>query len=214
MFITFEGGEGAGKSTQMELIAEELLRRGKSVLKTREPGGTHLGNVVRGWVLNHAEKEKLVDKAELFLFLAARSQHVEQVIKPALAAGHIVLCDRFNDSTVVYQGVARGLGIEQVQALCLFACSSILPKVTLLLDLDPAIGLLRSQKAHKENAEVGKLDRIESETLSFHRKVREGFHQLWKENPGRIKKIDATKSPEEVFKECLKQIDSLWLNYA
>lgn len=198
LFITFEGGEGAGKTTIISYIATALKEQGHHVLTTREPGGTPLGEKIRELVLDKDHQVPLSSISELFLFLAARAQHLEQVIKPALDSGKIVICDRFNDSTIAYQGAARGLGIEYVSQLCRLACSGIEPDITILLDVPIEIGLKRTRLAAKENAVVGEVDRIESETFSFHEKVRQTMLERARRNIERTLVIDASRALEEV----------------
>lgn len=207
-FITFEGGEGAGKSTIMHQVALALEKQGLSVVKTREPGGSMLGEHIRQWLLDKSFEAKVGDKAELLLFLAARVQHVEELIMPALKAKKVVLCDRFNDSTVAYQGAGRGLGMEYIQQLCEMACEGLTPDITLLLDIDPKVGLERTLKTAKENALAGEMDRIELEKLEFHEKVRKGFMQLAEENSDRIHVVDASQPLEAVFAQCMSIINS------
>lgn len=208
LFITFEGGEGAGKSTLIQNVKEYLEMQGIEVVTTREPGGSALGEQIRHWLLtqNNAESAKIDNRAELFLFLASRAQHIEEVIKPALAAGKVILCDRFNDSTIAYQGVARGLGLSQVESLCEFACNGTLPNLTFFLDIDPQEGLKRSKGVEKANAAVGALDRIESEKLEFHTLVRKGMQQLATLYPQRIQVIDGHQSKAQVFDEVREKI--------
>lgn len=198
MFITLEGGEGAGKSTLLRSLQETLQQRGHQIIATREPGGTPLAEEVRSLLLTHKEGNPLALRAETFLFLAARAQHVDQVIAPALKAGKIVLCDRFNDSTVAYQGFARGLGMDQVREMCEFACGEITPSLTIYLDIPPEIGLQRARKGRGNT-----LDRIEQEGMIFHERVREGFLQIAKQEPERFILFDARKSPETIFNEVL-----------
>jgi dTMP kinase len=200
-FISFEGGEGAGKTTLIKRCEAQLIASGARVVKTREPGGAKLSEFIRQWLLNRDFNIPVGHQAELLVFLASRAQHIEELIMPALKEGHIVLCDRFNDSTIVYQGIARGLGKEMVQQLCSLVCGIIVPSLTFYLDIQPEIGLQRTEKIHKENASAGEMDRIEGETLSFHRKVREGFLQLAKESPQRIHILDACQSEELVFQQ-------------
>jgi dTMP kinase len=207
LFITFEGGEGAGKTTLVEKIAADLTERGFTVVKTREPGGSNLGEYIRQWLLNHDFSIKVGKRAELMLFLASRAQHLEEFILPSLAKGHIVLCDRFNDSSVVYQGVARGLGADVVGQFCDLLCQGVTPSITFYLDVDPKIGLKRTQKIQKETASEGKLDKIEAEKLEFHQQVQDGFRHLAKEYPGRIRQLNANLSLEEVFIEAKKGLD-------
>lgn len=203
LFITFEGGEGAGKTTLIDKIEQELKNRGVPVVRTREPGGTKLSEQIRHWLLDKSFDITVGDKAEMLLFLSARAQHLEELILPALAQGKVVLCDRFNDSTVVYQGVARGLGFDYVQKLCTLACG-IEPDLTLFLDLDPRIGLARTRRTHKDTAKAGEMDRIESEKLEFHEKVRQGFLKLAASNTQRIHVLDATQSRDDVFSHALE----------
>lgn len=209
LFITLEGGEGCGKSSMIERLTKELESRGFSVIKTREPGGSTLGEQIRTWLLHHKNDVKVGDYAELLLFLAARAQHVEEVIEPALKEGKVVLCDRFNDSTISYQGVARGLGIDKVTDLCALTCNGVTPSMTLFFDVDPVVGLERTRQTSKSSALQGEVDRIESEELIFHERVREGMHILAKKDPKRIKTIDAAKPLEVMYQETL----SLVLSY-
>ena len=194
-FVTFEGGEGAGKSTLIDAVAKTLEQEGIPFLKAREPGGTPLGEAVRSLLLNRAEMP-IVPHAELLLFLAARAQQIHDVIIPALRAGKIVLCDRFNDSSIAYQGVARGLGVSVVSTLCEFAVQGVQPDLTIYLDIDPALGLTR---AKRERAH----DRIESETLAFHTKIREGYLALCQQEPHRMHRIDATQPRSVVLAQAM-----------
>lgn len=198
-FFTFEGGEGAGKSTLIEKLAEMLTSQGYDVVKTREPGGTLLGEHVRNWLLDPSFKASVGTQAELLLFLAARAQHIEEVIRPAVQQGKVLFCDRFNDSTIAYQGVARGLGFDYVHSLCDLVCKDIQPNVTFFLDIDPEEGLARRKKIQKDN--IGTIDRIEAEKLQFHRLVRQGFLQLAHEFPMRIHTIDAHQPAAVVYHE-------------
>lgn len=210
-FITIEGGEGSGKSTLLNQISETLTSRGLEVVKTREPGGTKLGETIRGWLLNPDVDHSIGSQAELLLFLAARAQHIEELIRPSLEAGKVVLCDRFNDSTIAYQGAARNLDTKYVQRLCHMVCGNIEPQLTLFLDVDPKVGLLRSQKLDKEHASSGQFDRIEAEKIEFHERVLEAFRALAKREPFRIYRIDANKTKEAVFKEAMRAIEELIL---
>ncbi len=195
-FITFEGGEGCGKSTQIKRLAAALEASGVKVLLTREPGGTRLAELVRG-LLKDEKSDPPVDRAELLLFLAARAQLVRNVIRPALDAGTWVVSDRFSDSTVAYQGYGRGLPLEFVHAANDFACEGLCPDLTLLLDLDPAIAAGRMRG--REAATHTQADRIELAGDEFHSRLRDGFFALAAQNPGRIVKIDASGSPDEVW---------------
>jgi dTMP kinase len=197
LFVTFEGGEGAGKTTLIERLEKYFLSQGRSVLRTREPGGTPLGEEIRKILLHH--KGPLSPYAELALFLASRAQHVQEVIRPAIERGEIVLCDRFNDSSVAYQGMARGLGMQEVAQVADFLSEGLKPDLTLYLDIDPKEGLRRAGNARAQ-------DRIESETLAFHTKIREAYLEIARKEPKRFVLLDASKSPDEVFKEALKHV--------
>ncbi len=209
-FITLEGGEGAGKSSLLTELASYLTAKNYEVVLTREPGGTELGEKIREILLKHDDHLPIASSAELLLFLAARAQHIEQVIKPALQAGKIVLCDRFNESTIAYQS-ARGLDTQQVKQLCAMVCGPVIPQLTLLLDVDPEVGLERTRKLDKTNALSGELDRIEQETIDFHRAVRKAFLDLVKREPLRIYRIDASHTREDVLKEAIRAIEELIL---
>jgi len=191
LFITFEGGEGAGKTTLIDQIVQELSSKGCPLVRTREPGGTLLGEGIRNLLL---QPKTLSPYAELCLFLASRAQHIADVIRPALEAGKIVLCDRFNDSSVAYQGAARGLGVDKVAEVCSFISERLEPDLTFYLDLDPEIGLSRIQRSK---------DRIEAEDLSFHRKIQGAFHALAKLYPERLHILDASQSPSKVFTDAM-----------
>ncbi|MCL2526512.1 MAG: dTMP kinase [Coriobacteriia bacterium] len=185
--ITFEGGEGAGKSTQIKLLARTLEQAGHQVLTLREPGSSTISESIRNILLDTAN-DALTDRAELLLYQAARAQLVSEVIKPALEAGTIVLCDRFFDSSTAYQGYARGLDIRQVEDLNLFATAGIVPNLTFVLDLPPEAGLARAAK-------TGSPDRLESERLDFHQRVRDGFLALAARYPHRVYTLDALQEP-------------------
>lgn len=195
-FISIEGPDGAGKSTQARRLIARLERRGVSVVATREPGGTEVGEAIRR-ILQHEEfSEPISAEAELLLFSASRAQLVRRVISPALEAGIWVVADRFADSTTVYQGVARGLDLRAVVAVHRFAVDGIWPDLTLILDLPPAEGLQRRQN---RNLEAGaEPDRLERESLDFHEKVRAGYRQLAEREPTRCRVISAVGAVEEV----------------
>lgn len=200
-FITLEGGEGAGKSTLIQSLQKKLEEAGHEVIVTREPGGSSLGKEIRSWLL---EKGRDLDRwTELLLFLADRSQHLKEVIRPALDAGKVVICDRFNDSTIAYQGFGRGLDIPKVQELCELVVGQTVPDLTLYLDIPPEIGL---QRAHRER---GEQDRLESEELAFHIALRKGFHWLAEQEPHRIQTLDAAKTKEQVFDEAWNYVKSI-----
>lgn len=193
-FITVEGGEGTGKSTLISRLENALQKKGYQVLTTREPGGTALGEDVRKLLIGD---KRIFPKAELFLFLAQRNQHIAEVIKPALEAKKVVICDRFNDSTIAYQGIARGLGKDFVENQCHLACDGVLPFLTLLLDIEPKAGLERARSTTKQ--ELTNEDRIESESIGFHEKVRSALLELSKKDPNRMYVIDASLNLDAVF---------------
>lgn len=198
LFITLEGVEGAGKSTLAKSLKKELESQGKEVVLTFEPGDCSIGKKIREILL----KEKLNSSAELFLFLADRAQHIEEVIKPALAQGKIVICDRFTHSTIAYQGDGRGLDKEQLNYLNKIAVQSTRPDLVLLIDLDPEIGLKRVIKRGEE------LSSFDSEKLEFHRKVKESFLNQAKNEPEIFCIIDGCKSPEEILRISTETITS------
>lgn len=204
LLITLEGGEGAGKTTLIESIVKELASQGHNVLKVREPGGTGLGEQIRSLLLHHTGA--MSPYAELCLFLAARAQHIAEVIEPALSEGRIVICDRFNDSSVVYQGVGRGIGADQVRTLCNFMTQGIHPNLTLYLDVPPEVGLARLTKAREQ-------DRIEMETIDFHQKIRRAYLAIQKSEPGRFCILNGENAPLEVFKEAMRCIHPLLMKH-
>lgn len=195
LFLTFEGGEGAGKTTQIARLAKAFEATGRRVIVTREPGGSNIANRIRSLILD-PKMEGLVPLAELFLYEASRAQHVSDVVRPALAQGHVVICDRYVDSSVVYQGVARGLDGALVKRLNDMATGGLYPDITLFLDLDPRIGLARVGTR-------GILDRMEKEALSFHQKVRAGFKALAQKERRRFRVIDASQSRDAIHAEIL-----------
>ncbi len=188
--IAFEGVEGAGKSTQLELLRQALEKTGHQVVSTREPGGTPAGEQVRSILLDR--DSTLHPRTEALLFAAARAQLVEQVIRPALERGETVLCDRYLHSSLAYQGVARGLGEEAVAAINAFATGGLLPDLVVLLLVDPDQGLARGRGAR---------DRIEDQDLAFHQRVERGFMQLAAAHPERFAVIDGARPPEQVAAE-------------
>jgi dTMP kinase len=206
MFITFEGIEGAGKGTAMEQAGRWLLRRGRKVRITREPGGSDLGRELRGLLLRI---DQLIEpEAELFLYLADRAQHVRQIIRPALARGEIVLSDRYADSTLVYQGYGRGLDREVLAALNSMATGGLCPDLTLLLDLPPELGLERARARNKALGLELREGRFEAEALAFHRSIRQGYLDLAARHP-RFQVIDAARPREIVFQDIRRIIESL-----
>jgi dTMP kinase len=199
MFITLEGTEGSGKTTAIKGIAEVLRSEGHDVLVTREPGGSNIGPKIREILLGGDAVSPL---AELLLFLADRTQHVEQVIRPHLAKGGVVLCDRFRDSTVAYQGYARGFDVALLEQLNDVATLSLKPDLTLLFDIDPEVGLARQTDK----------DRLDLEPLEFHQKVREGFLEIMKNEPERVIRVDASLEPQQVQANCLEIIRSRFVS--
>jgi dTMP kinase len=194
-FITFEGGEGTGKSTQIGRLAEYLRQRGRTVVVTREPGGTPFAEAVRAILLDPSlEPDGL---SEVFLFEAARHDHVRRVVRPAIERGEVVLSDRFADSSVVYQGMVRGVGVDRVERLNAIATEGVEPDLTVVLDLDPEHGV---ERARRRNAAVdGARDRLDDEPAGFHHQVRDGFRDLAEREPRRVRLVDAGGGPDEVF---------------
>ena len=197
-FIVFEGGEGAGKSTQSRALADYLIARGHAVLCTREPGGTPAAEAIRA-VLLDPSNAGLDDRAEALLFAAARGDHAARVIRPALECGEIVISDRFLDSSVAYQGVARGLGAERVAELSLWATGGLLPDLTIVLDVDPALGLARV---------VGP-DRLESEPPEWHERVRRAFLDIAAAAPERYLVLDGSRPAEDLAVEIASVVSDL-----
>ena len=195
-FITFEGPEGSGKSTQVKRLVEKLEAQGIKTVCTREPGGTATGEAIRNILQHDAVDETLGERAELLLFTASRAQLMDQVILPALGRGEWVLCDRFIDSTMAYQGFARGMDIDTLDRINDFAIGSRKPDLTLLLDLDVERGFQRLEERYADGK--GSADRFEREGLDFHLRVREGYHQLVACEPGRFRSVDADRSVDEV----------------
>ena len=198
-FITLEGGEGAGKSTQIQVIKDYLLTCGNDVVVTREPGGTSEGQEIRNLLVS-GDKDKWSPLSETLLILADRAAHLERVIRPALAEGKYVVCDRFFDSTKAYQGVAGGLGLDVIHNLQQPVLGTTLPDVTLLLDIDPEKGLRRAQERGGEL-------RFESKTLAYHRTLRNAFLDFAAQEPDRIFVIDADRDVEAVSADILAVLD-------
>ena len=196
MFITLEGPEGSGKSSQLPDLAEFLRGQGWDVLTTREPGGTPIGDQIRQ-ILMRLDNQELHPRTEILLFLASRAQLVEQVIKPALREGKLVLCDRFGDSTLAYQGYGHGLNLDTLRIMLDFATDKLKPDLTLLLDVDVETGLQRKRKEDEWN-------RLDAYALAFHQRVREGYHELCRQEPERWRVIDAMQ-PKEAVQLALRQ---------
>ena len=201
LFITFEGADGCGKTTQLDLISKYLTDKGYDVLITREPGARGLGENIREILLNY--DGDVSDRCEQFLFLADRAQHVDIIIKPALNKGQIVLCDRHTDSTLAYQGYGRGLDINQLKQLNSIATGGLVPDLTFVFDIDTETSMKR----------VGKdKDRMENAGVEFHKKVRNGYLELAKNEPDRIKVLDATQTIEEIHNQVIYLISQLFKN--
>jgi dTMP kinase len=195
LFITFEGPEGSGKSTQIQRLQNTLVEAGYDVLLAREPGGTPLGEELRRLIKHFGGPEAVCPEAELLLFGASRAQLMRQRLEPHLSAGGVVLCDRFADSTTVYQGVARGLEFEFIEKMHAFTLRGRWPDLTLLLDIDVETGFRRTRR---RNADGKPEDRFEAEPRAFHQRVRAGFLQLAGQYPQRLQVVDAAAAPDEV----------------
>jgi len=207
MFITFEGIEGTGKSTQIHNVKEYFESRGKEVFLTLEPGGSRVGQELRKMLL-HVENKDLTPITELFLYLADRAQHIAQVIRPKLEAGQVVLCDRFADSTIVYQGFGRGLDIETLKQLNEVAVDGLWPDLTVVLDIDPETGLKRATQRNIKDGKAEAEGRFEAEHISFHKRIREGYLTWAANNRDRIKVADASSTPDDVFERIKAIIDA------
>ena len=204
VFLTLEGPEGSGKSTQIAFLGAALRKAGYSVAYTREPGGTKLAETIRGTLLSASSEETIAPETEAFLVLAARSQHVTHFIRPALAKGSIVLCDRFADSTFAYQGFGRRLSLSWLQTANHAATSGLMPHLTLLLDVPVSVGLARRRQAS------GKPNRLDQESKQFHRRVRKGFLTLASRTPRRIKVINANR-PAPMVRAEIEAVVLGWL---
>lgn len=198
LFITFEGADGCGKTTQLKLLAEYLTNKGYEVVITREPGAKGLGEKVREILLNY--DGEVSDRCESFLFLADRAQHIDMIINPAIAQGKIILCDRHTDSSVAYQGYGRGLSIERINMLNNLAVNGRYPDMTLVFDIDVETSMAR----------VGEeKDRMESAGMDFFNRVRNGYLEIAKQEPNRVKVLDAKKSIEDINKDVIELIEAL-----
>ncbi|MGF2683910.1 dTMP kinase [Acinetobacter johnsonii] len=199
MFISFEGTEGVGKTTLIRKIYEHLEQQGQSVVLTREPGGTPMAEQIRSLLLSVNHEESMSNDTELLLMYAARAQHLQQVIVPALTEYKTVLCDRFTDASFAYQCAGRGLSQSKLQLLNENFVSHM-PNITFWLDAPIETGMSRAR-------ERGALDRFEQEKVTFFEKVRAGYQQLWEQYPERVKRLDATQSPEQVFAQALQYLN-------
>lgn len=202
-FISIEGPDGSGKSTQIKLMKDYFINKGFKVIETREPGGTSISEKIRDIILD-TQNTQMSPIAEALLYAASRAQLVHEIIKPSIYEGKVVICDRYVDSSIVYQGIARGIGVDVVSAINDIAIQGIMPDLTFLFDIDPEVALSR-----KITSTVA--DRLELEALDFHKKVYEGYKKIAKEN-GRIKVIDASKSVKDINKDIINIIENL-LNF-
>lgn len=198
MFITLEGPEGSGKTEQLELLVDELKQRGCPVVKTREPGGTPIGDQIRSTILD-VKNTAMVDRTEALLLQASRAQLVEEVIKPHLAADEVVICDRYADSTLAYQGYGHQNDLAVLREIIRYATGGLQPDLTVLLDIDPVVGLKRRTAA-------GKLNRLDALDIQFHRRVRAGYLELAGRDPDRWKVIDAERTREKVHRDLLELV--------
>ena len=205
MFLTVEGIEGAGKSTFLGLLERALAKRGVNFLRTREPGGCALGQQIRPLLLDVSQK--VSDRAELFLFLADRAQHVADTIRPALERGQWVICDRYADSTIAYQGYGRGMAPEELQSLNDYATDGLWPDITFLLDLPVEEGLGRALARNGREGTSQSEGRFEAEALAFHQRIREGFHFRAKRWPERFRMLDAMQSPEAIVAQAMQELE-------
>jgi len=201
VFITIEGGEGAGKTTLISRLSEKIFRETKRrTLITREPGGVPIAESIRKIILD-TKNTKMEGKTEALLYAAARRQHLVEVVMPGIDEGKIIVCDRFVDSSLAYQGYARGLGIDKVWEINRFATEDCMPHLTLYLDLDPEVGLSRIEaNSHRE------VNRLDLESLAFHKKVREGYLEIARRFPDRIRTLDASGSPEEIVGQAWEHV--------
>ena len=206
--ISFEGLDGAGKTTQMGLLERWLEAHDVAYVRTREPGGTSLGLEIRHLLLNRPELA-IVPLAEAFLFQADRAQHFAMLVIPALCEGKLVLTDRCFDASIAYQGFARGVGVELVEQLSLLATQGYQPELTILLDLDPSQVYRRTDNTSDQSGMREERTRFDAEGEEFHKRVREGFRALARAHPGRIKVVDASRTPEEIHQEIIELVQAL-----
>jgi dTMP kinase len=206
LFITFEGLEGSGKSSQISSVSEHYIQKGKKVIRTREPGGTALAEKMRD-LLIHQQEEKLSERAELLLMLAARAQHVDELIQKNMGVADLILCDRFTDSTLAYQGGGRGMDIQLLKNLNAQATGGISPDITFLMDLKVSDSQARIEHRKKRNQRSKKVDRFESETIAFHERIREVYLQLAKAEPERFLVLNAIEKPQVIFQKMIDHIE-------
>lgn len=206
MFVTFEGIEGAGKSTIMGMVSQQMRDRGNTPVLTREPGGSQLGRRLRALLLD-CRQEQITMQAELCLFLADRAQHLADVVLPALQAGQSVLCDRYVDSTIAYQGYGRGMDVAKLRAMNMIACDSKMPDITILLDLPAQKGIGRAGRRNQAEGTVISEGRFDAESLDFHERVRNGYLEIARNEPERIVVIDSGRDLEKVFMDCMRALE-------
>ena len=198
-FITFEGGEGSGKTTLIKKLVSDLQDSGYKVLQTREPGGSKIAEDIRSVILN-VENTKMDYRTEALLYAASRRQHLKEVILPALEKGYLVICDRYLDSSLAYQGYARGLGIDEVYNINLYATAGLLPDLTILIDEEAEVGLKRICANNRDQ------NRLDLEKIDFHNKVREGYLKVLEKFPNRIVKVNGNQTIDEVYSDVLKVV--------
>ncbi len=203
IFITIEGPEGAGKTTIIQKVAQELEVKGMDVILTREPGGIPISEQIRGIILDSGNLA-MDARTEALLYAAARRQHLVEKVIPGLQSGAVVLCDRFIDSSLTYQGYARGLGMDEILSINQFAIQELMPDQTIYFDIDPEIGLKRI-----ETNKGREINRLDLEQLNFHQMVRQGYKQLLQRFPDRIREIDASQPIEQVFLQTMKMVEKL-----
>jgi dTMP kinase len=206
LFITTEGTDGSGKTTQIKLIESYLIEKGFEVVVTREPGGTAIGEKIRSIILD-TENSNMSYITEMMLYASARAQLVNELIKPSLEAGKVVICDRFIDSSFVYQGFGRNIDIEIIERVNNIALDGVSPDITLFFDIDPEIAL-------KRRIQSTGADRIEQEAMDFHKKVYNGYKKLASMYPDRIKAIDSNRSIQEIFADAKEQIDRILVHFS
>lgn len=206
-FLSFEGIDGSGKTTQLERLTAHLRGLGREVIVAQEPGGTRIGLEIRRLLLDSLNFD-LKPTTELLLYFASRAQNIEEVIRPALEKGIVVIADRFTDATVAYQGYGRGLGVEAVRSIERFACGGVKPNLTLWLDIDPAVGISRALNRNSSAAEDE--SRMEHENFAFFAKVRRGYQELKQAEPARIRRIDASGSVDEVESRIREVVDGFF----
>jgi dTMP kinase len=208
LFITLEGPDGSGKTTQVAKIAEYLMQNKIDFIQTREPGGTRISDKIRSLILDPEHKE-MHDLTEVLLYAASRAQHVHEKIIPALEAGKVVLCDRFVDASLAYQGFGLGVGELPVMQVNNIATSGLVPDRSYFIDVSPEVGRARMKARYG----TGNLDRIEQKDLSYHERVREGFQHIFKNQEKRILRVNGEQDPEMVFGEIVKDLDKLLANH-